>query len=71
MASADRFVRTAGVVNLSSLALAPAQVTGMLEDTEWIGDCDDDAEPWMLHAKGELTDIRNLLTAVNRTTGDR
>ena len=70
-ASADRFVRTAGVVNLSSLTLAPAQVAGMLEDTEWMVDCDDDVEPWMLHAKGDLREICHLPTAVNRTTGVR
>jgi len=71
VAAAHRFMRTAGMVNLSSLTLSSTQVRTILEDSEWVIECDDDAEPWMLHAKGDLTDIRNLLTPANRLTGDR
>lgn len=68
-AAVDRFVRTAGVVNLSSLTLSSTQVRSILEGTAWAIDCDDDAEPWMLHAKGDLTDIHHLLTGATGLTG--
>lgn len=67
-AAAGRFVRTAGVVNLSALALLTTQAPSILDDTDWTIECDDDAEHWMLHAKGDLTDIRHLLTGMTRST---
>ncbi len=68
-AAIERFVRTASVVNLSSLTLSSTQVRTILEDSEWVIDCDDDAEPWMLHVKGDLTDIHHVLAGANRSTG--
>lgn len=68
-AASSRFVRTSGVVNLSSLALTSTQVVPILDGTEWVIDCNDDVEPWMLHAKGDLSDIRYRLAEENRSTG--
>jgi len=59
--AAGRFVRTAGIVNLSSLSLSVGQVADALEDIDrWQG-CEDRVAPWMVHVKGELMGIRDAL----------
>ncbi|MBU3701566.1 MAG: hypothetical protein FGM58_05920 [Acidimicrobiia bacterium] len=54
-AAASRFVRTAGIVNLSSMTIGLDRVTAALDDPRRFEGCDDRADPWMLHAKGELS----------------
>lgn len=58
--AAPRFVRTSGIVNLSTLSIGPGQVAAALSDQERFARCDDRVEPWMVHAKGDLSWIDRL-----------
>lgn len=53
--AADRFVATAGMVNASTLTLAPTEVAAILTDPELVVALDrEGVRPWLLHAKGPI-----------------